>query len=99
MKVNYKARVTVLFIAICATLVLVTGKLYMVQVVHGDQYSERADHQYVRPNQNLYNRGAIYFQSRTGEKVPAATLKSGYVAAINPEQITDPQKLHRRLSS
>ncbi|MEX0672580.1 MAG: penicillin-binding protein 2 [Candidatus Paceibacterota bacterium] len=87
-----------LFLVILVGIGLV-GKLYLVQIVNGAQYSEEADHQYVRPNHNLYNRGTIYFQPHDGEPLPAATLDSGFTVAINPQQVSRPEETYRLLSS
>ena len=93
------ARIGILFGVLVLCLAIVGGKLYMIQIVRGERYRERAEQQYVHPDQNLYNRGDIYFKERSGQLVPAATLRTGYVAAINPERITDPKRTFRKLRS
>lgn len=81
----------------CVALVLI-GKLYFVQIVHGAEYKEKADRQYSRPNQELWDRGAIFFETRGGSRVSAATLKSGFTLAVNPRQVADAEKLYALLS-
>jgi len=87
--------------SIIVVVVLVLGaRLYLVQVVHGDIYSRRADQQYVRPEQKIFNRGSIYLSDKPdNERFAAATLKSGYLLAINPQIISDPQAVYQKLSS
>jgi len=82
---------------VIASLVLLT-KLYLVQIVHGSDYREKAERQYSRPNQELWNRGSIFFSARNGDLVSAATLKIGFTLAINPKEITDPESAWGALS-
>ncbi|MEX0930225.1 MAG: penicillin-binding protein 2 [Candidatus Paceibacterota bacterium] len=91
-------RIRVLFVLLLLMGLGLVGKLYFVQVVDGASYSEQADHQYFRPNYNLYNRGDIYFEQRDGSRVPAATLRSGYMVAINPQRVYDPEATYELLS-
>lgn len=58
-------------------------KLYSVQIVHYDDFAERADRQYQKPA-DAFNRGSIFFSDRTGNLISAATLKTGFIIAINP---------------
>lgn len=67
-------------------LILVT-KLYFVQIVNGDEFRDKADHQYVRPSERVFSRGNIYFTKKDGTLSSAATVKSGFVLAVNPRQI------------
>jgi stage V sporulation protein D (sporulation-specific penicillin-binding protein) len=75
------------------------GKLYFVQIVSGDELKDRADRQYVQSSYDYFNRGVIYFENKDGEKVSAATLKSGFIIAITPKELIDPQKTFETLSS
>lgn len=69
-------------VVVAFALVLVT-KLYFVQIVSGDVYKERAEHQYVA-GANYFNRGSIFFTTKDGVTVPAATVRSGFSLTINP---------------
>lgn len=82
---------------------ILTAKLFLVQVVHGDTYSESADRQYVTPSGNLYERGTIFFQGRTkegkeGQLIAAATQISGFKIAIEPSKIADAEFAYKKLS-
>ena len=74
-------------------------RLYFLQVVHGETYSSKAERQYVNTNTTAYDRGDIYFESRTGEISPAAMTRSGYTLAMNPSLITEPEAVYKELSS
>lgn len=62
-------------------------KLYSLQIIHADDFAERADRQYQRPSNSVFNRGNIFFQDRNGTLISAATLKSGFTLTINPKII------------
>lgn len=74
----------ILFLAL-----ILIGRLYYVQVALNDVYTEKAERQYVHTKEDLYSRGSIYFTTKEGEKVSAASIRSGYVLAFNPTLITD----------
>ncbi len=76
---------------------LLIVRLYFLQVLHHDELSSRGENQYVHTVQDLYNRGTIYFTTRDGEKIAAATVKSGYVLALDPQHVTDPEAAYEGL--
>ncbi len=59
---------------ICVGLVII-GKLYILQVVHGQEYARRADAQITATHNPLLNRGSIYFSDKEGTPILAATLR------------------------
>lgn len=80
------------------TLLLIT-RLYFVQVVHGGDYALRAERQYVRSSEQLYDRGSIYFTRKDGTHLSAATLATGFVLAIDPKRIENPETLYETLNA
>jgi cell division protein FtsI/penicillin-binding protein 2 len=78
--------------------VLILTKLYFVQIVHGEQYKERADRQYLRPQASIFDRGSISFENKDGIIIDAATLKTGYTVAIKPKIINEPADIFNNLS-
>ncbi|KKW11675.1 MAG: Penicillin-binding protein 2, partial [Parcubacteria group bacterium GW2011_GWA2_49_9] len=87
MKSNQQFLFRVRFISVCCVLagLVLLGKLYFVQIVQGSTYREKAERQYVRPNQELWDRGSVFFEMRDGTRVSAATLKSGFTLVIHPK--------------
>lgn len=79
--------------------VFLVGRLYYVQVVFGEELSHQADRQYVRPHHALFDRGGIYFTSKDGERVSAATLKTGFIISLNPSLLENPQEAYDKLSA
>lgn len=61
-------------------------RLYLVQIVRGEIYEAKAEHQYIE-GANYFDRGSIYFTSKNGDLVPAASIKSGFTLYLNPEII------------
>lgn len=77
-------------VVLLASLVLI-GRLYFLQVMAHDYFVKEGEKQYINTVNDLYDRGGIYFTTRDGEKVSAATVQSGYVLAIDPRKVTDPE--------
>lgn len=73
-------------------------RLYYLQIFKHDYYTERAEQQYVHTVRDLYNRGSIYFTTRNNEYVSAATIKSGYVLSLNPNQISEAANAYTELA-
>ncbi len=99
MRNTFRLRLQLLsvFVVLIASLLLV--RLYVVQVVRGEYYSDRADRQYVRPSSNLYDRGNIFFEDKEKRLISAATIKSGFLVAINPSKIEDIKAVYKKLST
>jgi cell division protein FtsI/penicillin-binding protein 2 len=98
MRSVFTARIRIISGLVFLAALLLLGRLYFVQVVHGDEYSERADRQYVRPQEGLFSRGGIFFEDKDGSRVYAATVKSGYSLTINPMKIEDAEALYETLT-
>jgi cell division protein FtsI/penicillin-binding protein 2 len=92
----FRIRIILGFVILIALILLV--RLYFVQIIHGEDFSIRADHQYVRPSQNLFNRGRIIFETKEGIPWSAATLKTGFTISINPSILEDPETTYQSLS-
>ncbi len=83
-------------LAIALLLIL---RLYFVQIVHGHEFSLRADRQYISSSQALYDRGSIFFTRKDKTLISAATLGTGFILSINPSQITDEKDTFQKLSA
>lgn len=88
---------TILFCLILFSLILV-AKLFLVQIVHGNAYSESADRQYATPSKNIYERGTIFFESKDGQLISAATQTTGFKIAIDPSKVIDVETVYQKLS-
>lgn len=77
--------------------VIFIAKLFYLQIIHGHAYELLADRQYVTTTSNLFDRGSIYFTSKDGNQVSAATLKSGFKIAVSTITIGDPEVLYKKI--
>src|SRR5258708_1199716 len=78
---------------------VIIGKLFLIQIVHSKEFVEAADRQYTTPASHLYDRGSIFLKERSGELASAATLSSGFMVALNPKQIPDPEALYKKMTA
>src|SRR5680860_214340 len=86
----------ILIILFCGLLIV---RLFFLQVVKNQYYNDMADRQYLRPALNIFNRGDIFFTTKAGTLVSAATTKQGYIIAINPKIIKNATSTGEKLSS
>jgi cell division protein FtsI (penicillin-binding protein 3)/stage V sporulation protein D (sporulation-specific penicillin-binding protein) len=70
----------------------------MLQIVSADEFDAKADRQYLQSTYDYYNRGSIFFSTKDGEQVSAATLKSGFVVAINPDLVRNSEETYKAVS-
>ncbi len=98
-RANLLIRIRIIGIVLAAVALLLVVRLYMVQIAHGQHYEERAQSQYVGSVKNLFDRGAIYFTTKDGERVSAATLKVGYTLAVSPDLMGDTERAYQELSA
>lgn len=99
MRREVRLRLRILSAGLLAIALLLILRLYFVQLVHGHDFSLRADRQYISSSQSLYDRGSIYFNRKDGTLISAATLGTGFIVSINPSQITDEQGTYDALSA
>lgn len=88
-------RIRVITGAILLLVLILIGRLYQIQVLKNGYYTDLAESQYVYTKQDLYSRGSIFFTTKDGEKVSAASIRSGFVLAFNPKLIEKPAEMCR----
>lgn len=79
--------------------VVLLGRLYYIQVHNHVEYEDKANRQYVHTVKDLYSRGSIFFTTKDGEKVSAATIQSGYLLSIDPTRIEDAEATYEKINS
>jgi len=97
-------RAAILRIRIITAIILVMAvvmllKLYYLQVMKHQYYVDKAEAQYVHTSRDLFDRGSIYFTTKGGEQVSAASVQSGFVLAVNPSVLREPDALYEKLSN
>lgn len=98
MRSNFRLRIHILTAGFVLFALVLATRLYFLQIVHGEEFSARADHQYVRSTQSLYDRGSIFFEDKDGRLISAATLKTGFTVAITPADIEGAERTYQSLS-
>ncbi len=98
MNSNSVLRTRIILFVICIFAFIIISKLYSVQILQGNSYSQKADKQYIKPSTIIFNRGSIFFQSKDGTKIAAGSVKEGYTLIMNPKIIKDPNNVYEALS-
>lgn len=76
MRTQFLSRVRLITLACSVIALVLIGRLYFLQIVHGDSYAAQANSQLVLPRAPLLDRGTIYFSDKTGAQSIAATLET-----------------------
>jgi cell division protein FtsI/penicillin-binding protein 2 len=92
-----RIQIIIAVVALCGGLIIV--RLFYLQIIQSKDYRARAEHQYVTPSGNIFDRGTIYFTSKDGTTVAAATIQTGFKASINPSLLTDPNTAYKDLNA
>ncbi|MBY0376919.1 penicillin-binding protein 2 [Patescibacteria group bacterium] len=98
MKYSFPIRTRIISISILLFGLVLITRLFFVQIVHNQTYTEKADKQYATPSSDIFERGTIYFSDKEGALVSGAIQVAGFKLAINPTQIVNPEKAWADLS-
>ena len=91
---NFRVRTRVMLGAVLFVVAILVIRLYFLQLVHGGEYRTQATDQYISTSGGFYDRGSIFFVDKDGREVSGATIKTGYLLAVNPNEVTDPDALY-----
>ena len=92
-------RIRILSVFFVVFALVLVFRLYTLQVIDRGDFLDKADRQYVQTSTNLFNRGSIYFKNANATIISAATLKTGYILAINPTKIKDIEVVYSKLNT
>lgn len=99
MKTRFVLRTRILAGCFVFAALLFIGQLYLVQIVRGAEYRDKASARYVKQGFDIENRGSIYFTSKDGELVSAAVMQTGWLISIKPGDIQDAEKVYSQLNA
>lgn len=99
MRRAFRWRLRIVSGTIVVLALLLVVRLYFVQIVHAQEYSLRAERQYVSSSQELYDRGSILFTRKDGTYLSAATVATGFLVAMDPEEVKDPNAAYEAVRS
>ncbi len=98
MRAQFRLRIRLVLALVVLAALFIFVRLYFVQIVHGAEYAQKADRQFAAGGSGLFDRGAIYFMRKDGTFISAATLATGFLVAINPQTIRDPEAVYAALA-
>ena len=99
MRSQFRFRIRFILILLLLVAAVILARLYFVQIVHGDDYSQKADRQFASSGSGLFDRGSIYFTLKDGTLISAATLETGFLVAINPQTIENPDAAYAAITA
>ena len=99
MKSELLIRIRIISGIVFLVAIILLGRLYFVQIIHGEDFSNDADRQYTNAGQDLYNRGSIFLNDKDGRLVSGATLRSGFTLAISPKDLKDAEDAYEKIST
>ncbi len=99
MRRAFRFRLRILAGLVVLFALLVIARLYFIQIIEGDYYAAQGQAQYESSNQELYDRGNIYFTRKDGTLISAATLATGFLIAIDPEELKNPSLVYGQINA
>ena len=99
MRAQFRSRIRIILaFVVCAT-ALILIRLYFIQIVHGEEYTQKADRQFASGGSGLFDRGSIYFTRKDDTTISAATLSTGFLVAINPQTLDNPEAAYAAITA
>jgi len=99
MRAQFRTRIRIVLTCIVLIALLIFVRLYYIQIIDGENYAEKGDRQYTSGSSGLFDRGSIFFTRKDGTHISAATLVTGFLVAINPQTLRDPETAFTAISS
>lgn len=99
MRAQFRSRIRIILAGIILFALCVVVRLYFIQIVHGDDYAQKADRQFASGGSGLFDRGSIYFTRKDGTLISAATLSTGFLVAINPQTLISPESAYTAIAA
>ncbi len=98
MNSNQILRVRIVAGAVFFMAFIIVARLFTIQIIQGSDYVLKGDRQYIKQIDSVFDRGSIFFTSKDGIKIAAATIKDGYNLSLNPKVIVDPEQAFTAVS-
>ncbi|MBU1091981.1 penicillin-binding protein 2 [Patescibacteria group bacterium] len=80
---------------------ILIGRLFFIQVLSYDSYSNEANGQYVsfKSKDDIATRGSVYFKEKDGNFISAATLKEGFFVEVNSSLVDNPKDICQKIAA
>lgn len=98
MKHKERSRTRIISFSILLVSLVLIARLYYVQIINGQNYSDKANGQYIRPTETVFDRGSIFFNTKDDKLVAAATVKTGYFLFITPKSLINAEGAYIEIS-
>ncbi|MDP3902085.1 MAG: hypothetical protein Q8Q21_00675, partial [bacterium] len=98
MKDGFKARTRIIYLIIFSMGIIMTTRLFFLQVVNSEQYKNEANKQHFSPAAKNFDRGSIFFTEKSGRVISAAVVKNAYQIYMNPKILEDSEDAYAKLS-
>jgi cell division protein FtsI/penicillin-binding protein 2 len=98
MRAKFRSRIRIIAGAMVVAALIIVGKLYVLQVIQGEELRLKAEGQQVKTSANVISRGTIYFTDRDGAHISAATVQSGFTLTMYPAKVENPDETYATLS-
>src|SRR5437762_13416 len=85
---RFKTRIRFIAFAFGLIGLLCVMRLYYLQILQGRYYTERASNEFTLPSSSQFDRGTIYFTTKNGAHIAAATTQDGIAIGLNPKKLT-----------
>lgn len=83
MNARFVGRIRLLAVAVALVSLVIVGKLYVLQIMHGKEYTRLSEAQSVKLGNPLLTRGSIFFTDKNGTEILAATLRTVADSAVS----------------
>ncbi len=95
----HRQRIRVLIGLIACIGLFIVVRLFSLQILNQKFYKEKAQKQYLTPASENFDRGSIYFSTKDGSTVAAATVATGFKLAIDPSKLLRPGEAYEALNA
>lgn len=92
-------RIRIISIFLLTISLFIVVKLYFLQIIKHKDFVLYADKQYSRPNNLIFNRGNIFFETKDKSLISAGTLKSGFIVALNPKILANIEDTYEKINN
>ena len=99
MRKEFIFRVRLVTVAFLIFVALIIVRLYVVQIIKGEEYREKAEAQYIAHGAVAEDRRDIFFRDKDAALIAAAVMQSGYKIAINPTQLVDAEDAYEAVNA
>ncbi|MCB9809188.1 penicillin-binding protein 2 [Candidatus Nomurabacteria bacterium] len=95
----FHKRLYVVYGFVVVVALIIIYRLVHIQLIQHDTWARMAENQYVGVLPGVTDRGSIFFTTRDGQRVTAATIQRGYKVFINPSVISNIDEVITQIQS